>query len=97
MTIAKKGAEHQCAALVLVTVSATGHFYAALATPNLSDAILVPSTRDLIFWNAISRATSGEPCFGFTSMLKGEKPQSSVEPSRSFGMYFEASAAADAL
>jgi hypothetical protein len=44
----------------------------------------VPSTRDLIFWNAISRATSGDPCFGFSSMLKGEKPQSSVEPSRSF-------------
>jgi hypothetical protein len=47
----------------------------------ISDAILVPSTRDLIFWKAISRATSGEPCFGFKSILKGEKPQSSVEPS----------------
>jgi hypothetical protein len=33
----------------------------------------------------MSRATSGEPCFGLTSMLNGEKPQSSVEPSRSFG------------
>lgn len=38
----------------------------------------------------MSRATSGEPCFGFTSMLNGEKPQSSVEPSRSREMYFAA-------
>lgn len=44
--------------------------YAALATPNFSDAILVPSTRDVIFWKAISRAMSGEPCFGFRSMLR---------------------------
>ena len=25
----------------------------------------MPSTRDLIFWKAISRAVSVEPCFGF--------------------------------
>jgi hypothetical protein len=31
---------------------------------------------------------SGEPWLGFSSMLNGEKPQSSVEPSRSFGMKF---------
>ena len=64
--------------------------YAAIGMPSLSEANLVPSTRDRIFWKAMSRATSGEPCFGLTSMLKGEKPQSSVEPSRSFGICFEA-------
>jgi hypothetical protein len=58
----------------------------APATTGLSEAIAVPSTRDLIFWKAMSRATSGDPCFGLESMLNGEKPQSSVEPKRSFGM-----------
>ena len=33
----------------------------------------MPLTRDVIFWNAMSRATSGEPCFGLMSMLNGEK------------------------
>ena len=51
---------------------------------------LAPLTREVIFGKAMSRATSGESCFGFPSMLKGEKPQSSVEPLRSLGMYFEA-------
>ena len=39
---------------------------------------------------ATSRAWSGEPWLGFSSMLNGENPQSSVEPSRSFGMKFAA-------
>ena len=58
--------------------------------PRRSAASLVPSTRLVIFWKAMSRAKSGEPCLGFSSMLNGEKPQSSVEPSRSFGMKFAA-------
>ena len=40
----------------------------------------------MIFCNATSRAKSGEPWLGFSSRLNGEKPQSSVAPSRSFGM-----------
>ena len=40
----------------------------------------------LIFWKATSRAKSGEPWLGFSSMLNGEKPQSSVAASCSFGM-----------
>lgn len=62
----------------------------AQAMPSCAEAIAVPSTRALIFWNAMSRAISGEPCLGFTSMLNGEKPQSSVAPSRSLGMYLAA-------
>jgi bifunctional ADP-heptose synthase (sugar kinase/adenylyltransferase) len=50
--------------------------------PSLSAARRVPSTRLAIFWNAMSRAKSGEPWLGFSSMLNGEKPQSSVEPAR---------------
>ena len=46
--------------------------------PNASEAMRAPSTRDRVFWNATSRAMCGEPCFGFTSMLNGEKPRSSV-------------------
>ena len=34
----------------------------------------------------MSRAKSGEPCRGFRSRLKGEKPQSSVAPRRFAGM-----------
>src|ERR1700722_14753838 len=64
---------------------------ARYATPSFSDAIAVPLTRDVIFSNAMSRATSGEPCFGLTSIRNGEKPQSSVDLRRSFGMCFEAS------
>lgn len=47
---------------------------------NCSLAIFAPLMRLAIFWKAMSRATSGLPCFGFTSMLKGENPQSSVAP-----------------
>ena len=54
--------------------------------PSFSAASRVPSTRFLIFCQAVSRAKSGEPWLGFSSMLNGEKPQSSVEPSCSFGM-----------
>src|SRR5882724_8551657 len=50
---------------------------------SFSDAISAPFKRLAIFWKAMSRATSGEPCFGLTSMLNGEKPQSSVAPSLS--------------
>ena len=49
-------------------------------------------TRFEIFCIAMSRAKSGEPCFGFSSRLKGEKPQSSVAPRRSGGMCFAAGA-----
>ena len=59
--------------------------------PSFTDAIPVPSTRDLIFVESdVARATSGEPCFGLTSTLNREKPQSSVEPRRSFAVYFAA-------
>ena len=58
--------------------------------PSSSDAIAAPLTRFAIFCIAMSRAKSGEPCFGFSSRLKGEKPQSSVAPRRSFGMSFAA-------
>ena len=59
-------------------------------TPSFSAASLVPSTRFLIFWKATSRAKSGEPWLGFSSMLNGEKPQSSVAPSCSLAMKFDA-------
>ncbi len=49
-----------------------------------------PLIRSVIFAKATSRAKSGEPFLGFTSMLKGEKPQSSVAPKRALGMYFDA-------
>ena len=49
-------------------------------TPSIAEAILVPSMREAIFWNATSRARWGEPCLGLTSMLTGEKPQSPVCP-----------------
>ena len=55
-------------------------------TPSFSAASLVPCTRLLIFCQAVSRAKSGDPWLGFSSMLNGEKPQSSVAPSCSFGM-----------
>src|SRR6516165_894633 len=55
--------------------------YAAAARPSFRDAISAPFRRFVIFWKAISRATSGEPCLGLTSMENGEKPQSSVAPS----------------
>lgn len=41
-------------------------------TPSASAASLVSSTRFLIFWSATSRAWSGEPWLGFSSMLNGE-------------------------
>ena len=49
-------------------------------TSSIAEAILVPSMREAIFWNAMSRARWGEPCLGLTSMLTGEKPQSPVCP-----------------
>ena len=54
--------------------------------PSFSAASRVPSTRLVIFWKAVSRAKSGDPWLGFSSMLNGENPQSSVEPSCSLGM-----------
>lgn len=45
-------------------------------TPSFSAAIRVPSTRFLIFWKATSRASSGEPWFGLSSMLNHENPRS---------------------
>lgn len=58
---------------------------AGIAIPNSSAAVFRPATRFVIFWNATSRAKSGEPWFGFSSIENGEKPQSSVEPRRSLG------------
>jgi AcrR family transcriptional regulator len=60
--------------------------YAGQPRPSFSAASFVPSTRLVIFCQAVSRAKSGEPWFGFSSMLNGENPQSSVAPSCSFGM-----------
>jgi Transcriptional regulator len=60
--------------------------YAGQPRPSFSAASFVPSTRLVIFCHAVSRAKSGEPWLGFSSMLNGEKPQSSVAPSCSFGM-----------
>lgn len=54
--------------------------------PSWSEASCTPSTRAVIFWNAVSLARSGEPCLGFSSVLNGEKPQSSVAPRCSTGM-----------
>ena len=58
--------------------------------PELLRRHRAPSRRASIFCIATSRAKSGEPCFGFTSRLNGEKPQSSVAPRRSTGMCFAA-------
>src|SRR3954471_15681998 len=46
----------------------------------------IPSTRSSSSGRRPRGAKSGEPWSGFSSMLKGEKPQSSVAPRRSFGM-----------
>ena len=45
----------------------------------------------------VSHALLGVIIIGFSSMLKGEKPQSSVEPSRSFGMKLAARTSASAI
>src|ERR1700733_6312633 len=50
--------------------------------PSFSAASFVPSTRLVIFCHAVSRAKSGDPWLGFSSMLNGENPQSSGDPSR---------------
>lgn len=49
--------------------------------PSFSLAILTPLILFAIFLNATSLAKSAPPCFGFLSIEKGEKPQSSVAPS----------------
>ena len=46
----------------------------------------MPRTRASILANAVSRAASTVPCSGLSSVPKGEKPQSSVVPSRPAGM-----------
>ena len=51
--------------------------YAAAARPSFRDAISAPFSRFVTFWKAISRATSGEPCLGLTSIENGEKPLAS--------------------
>lgn len=61
-TRCRSGSQTECCSALL---SADSHlpvlvFFVQLM-PSLSAAILVPSTRALIFWNAMSRATSGEP------------------------------------
>ena len=52
------------------------------AAPSSWRASAAPSRRAAIFCIAMSRAKSGEPCLGLTSRENGEKPQSSVAPSR---------------
>lgn len=64
-----------------VRLTSTPDYQVRHQIPSFSLAICAPFTRFAIFLNAISRAKSGLPCFGFTSMLKGLKPQSSVAPS----------------
>jgi hypothetical protein len=46
----------------------------AIYMPSFSLANLAPLIRLAIFWKAMSLAQSGLPCFGLTSIEKGEKP-----------------------
>lgn len=82
--------DSNCILLALLHCPKTPHHTTTPQILNFSLAILAPSTLALIFANATSLATSGPPCSGFTSMLNGLNPQSSVAPSLCGGMYFAA-------